>query len=80
MDHLSDDSLPPVNHIVRFGANPDYRTKARLPYHLYGKIPPVLGRKQPTTLMSLSRVLGIGGTPPAPGPVKASTEKKEAAK
>ena len=63
MDHLSDDSLPPVTHIVRFGANPEYRTKARLPYNLRGKIPPVLGRKQPTTLMQLSKVLGIGGTP-----------------
>jgi hypothetical protein len=63
MDHLSDDSLPPVTHIVRFGANPEYRTKARLPYNLYGKIPPVLGRKQPTTLVNLSRVLGIGGIP-----------------
>jgi len=63
MDHLSDDSLPPVTHIVRFGANPEYRTKARLPYNLRGKIPPVLGRKQPTALMQLSKVLGIGGTP-----------------
>lgn len=77
MDHLSDESLPPVNHIVRFGANPGYRTKARLPYHLYGKIPSVLGRKQPTTLVALSRVLGIGGVPtPTPGPAKATTEKE----
>lgn len=62
MDYLSDDSLPPVTHIVRFGANPEYRTKARLPYPLRGKIPPVLGRKQPASLMQLSKVLGIGGT------------------
>jgi hypothetical protein len=61
MDAMGDDSLPPVNHIVRFGANTGYRTKARLPYQLRDKIPPVLGRKSPTSLGQLSRVLGIGG-------------------
>jgi hypothetical protein len=69
LDAVSDDTLPPVNHIVRFGANPDYRTKARLPYHLRGKIPPVLGRREPVSLAKLSKVLGIGGVP--------STTKKE---
>lgn len=63
MDHLSDDSLPPVNHIVRFGANPAYRTKARLPYGLRGKMPTILGRKKPVSLLQLSSVLGIGGVP-----------------
>lgn len=63
LDALSDDSLPPVNHIVRFGSHPGYRTKARLPFHLRGKIPPILGRKEPTSLAKLSRVLGIGGIP-----------------
>lgn len=77
MDHLSDDSQPPVNHIVRFGANPDYRTKARLPYHLRGKIPAILGRKSPTSLMQLSRVLGIGGVPSDAGSKSKSTTEKE---
>jgi len=63
MDHLSDPSVPPVTHIVRFGANPEYRTKARLPYNLRGRIPTVLGRRQPCTLLQLSTVLGIGGLP-----------------
>ena len=63
MDHIADDSEPPVNHIVRFGSHPGYRTKARLPYQLRGKIPPILGRKSQTSLVQLSRVLGIGGIP-----------------
>jgi hypothetical protein len=61
IDAISDESQPSTNHIVRFGTNPDYGTKARLPYDLRGKIPEVLGRKKPVTLGSLSRVLGIGG-------------------
>jgi AAA domain len=65
-DHLGDESLPPVTHIVRFGANPDYRTKARLPYNLRGRIPAVLGRKQPCQLKRLSDVLGVGGTTATP--------------
>lgn len=65
MDHMADDTLPPVTHIVRFGSHPGYRTKARLPYNLRGKIPSILGRKQPTSLVQLSRVLGIGGIPAA---------------
>jgi hypothetical protein len=65
MDAMSDDTLPPVNHIVRFGSHPGYRTKARLPYNLRGKIPPILGRTRPTSLLDLSRVLGIGGVKPA---------------
>lgn len=75
MDYLSDDSLPPVTHIVRFGANPEYRTKARLPYSLRGKIPPVLGRKQPASLMQLSKVLGIGGVPKSKTPTSNSKEE-----
>lgn len=64
-DALGDDTLPAQNHIVRFGANADYRTKARVPINLRGKIPPVLGRKNPANLATLSRVLGIGGMPAA---------------
>lgn len=71
MDHISDESEPPVNHIVRFGSHPGYRTKARLPYNLRGKLPPILGRKSQTSLVQLSRVLGIGGVP-----AKADTQKK----
>lgn len=65
LDAIGDDSLPKTNHIVRFGADPDYRIKARVPFNLRGKIPPVLGRKKPTSLLNLSKVLGIGGIPSA---------------
>lgn len=71
MDHIADDSEPPVNHIVRFGSHPGYRTKARLPFNLRGKIPPILGRKSQTSLAQLSRVLGIGGVP-----AKTTTKKE----
>lgn len=80
IDHLADDSLPPVTHIVRFGANPNYRTKARLPYGLRDKIPPVLGRQTPPNLTTLSRVLGIGGIPAAKATASSKPEKKEASK
>lgn len=76
VDAISDDSLPPVTHLVRFGANPEYRTKARLPYHLRGKIPPVLGRKTPPSLAALSKVLGVGGVPQTRG-AKNSKEKEQ---
>lgn len=75
MDALGDDSQPPVHHIVRFGANPDYRTKARVPYDLRGKIPQVLGRKRPPSLTDLSRALRIGGIPQKqPGKAAAAAE------
>jgi adenosyl cobinamide kinase/adenosyl cobinamide phosphate guanylyltransferase len=63
LDHVADDSQPAVTHIVRFGANPAYRTKARLPYDLRGKVPSVLGRKKTVSLMDLGRILGVGGVP-----------------
>lgn len=63
LDHMSDESAPLVRHIVRFGSHPGYRTKARLPQNLRGKVPSILGRKNPADLTSLSRVLGIGGVP-----------------
>lgn len=72
MDAVADDSLPPMNHIVRFGSNPEYGTKARVPFNLRGKIPAVLGRKKPQSLVDLSRVLGIGGIPKK----KAAAKKK----
>ena len=74
MEALGDEDEPPVHHIVRFGSHPGYRTKARLPHNLRGKVPPILGRKNPANLVSLSRVLGIGGIP------KASTSTKAPAK
>lgn len=78
IDAISDESQPSTNHIVRFGTNPDYGTKARLPYDLRGKIPEVLGRKKPVTLGSLSRVLGVGGvSAKKPASKTATTNKKE---
>lgn len=80
LDAMSDETLSPVNHIVRFGADPDYRIKARLPFNLRGKVPAILGRKRPTSLVDLSRVLGIGGIPAAtPSAAKkaAATPEKE---
>ena len=52
-----------MKHIVRFGTDPEYGTKARIPYNLRGKVPPVLGRDHPVTLEKLSRFLGVGGVP-----------------
>lgn len=78
IDAISDESQPSTNHIVRFGTNPDYGAKARLPYDLRGKIPEVLGRKKPVTLGSLSKVLGVGGvSAKKPASKTATTEKKE---
>lgn len=73
LDAMGDDTQPPTRHIVRFGADPAYRTKARLPHNMRGKIPPILGRKNPTNLTQLSRVLGVGNVPAAKKP----TPKKE---
>ena len=78
IDAISDESQPSTNHIVRFGTNPDYGTKARLPYDLRGKIPEVLGRKKPVTLGSLSKVLGVGGvSAKKPASKTVTTNKKE---
>lgn len=79
MEALSDESEPPVHHIARFGSHPGYRTKARLPHNLRGKIPPIVGRNNPANLTSLSRVLGIGGVPArkkASAPAAAKTTTK----
>nr|DAV81450.1 MAG TPA: AAA domain protein [Caudoviricetes sp.] len=78
IDAISDESQPSTNHIVRFGTNPDYGTKARLPFDLRGKIPEVLGRNKPVTLGSLSKVLGVGGvSAKKPASKTATTNKKE---
>ncbi len=76
---LNDPELPQFKHIVRFGGHPRYRTKARLPFPLIGKIPPILGRTKPTSLRELSRVLGIGGVPASPTKTRANAPAVSAA-
>lgn len=77
IDPESDDEDDAYRHIVRFGANPEYRTKARIPVNLRGKLPSVLGRKSAPDLAKLSRILGIGGAQ-APAASKKSTTKTPA--
>lgn len=73
MDADSEDG-PVYRHIARFGASPEYRTKARIPVNLRGKLPSVLGRKSAPDLTQLARVLKLGGAlPPA---TKKSSETK----
>ena len=83
IDAIGDDSLPQTRHIVRFGGHPGYRTKARVPIDLRGKIPSVIGRgKNSPDLSSLSQVLRIGGVPvaaPVKAPSGAATSAKAAA-
>lgn len=82
-DFMSDpDNQPPMNHIVRFGNSTAYRTKARVPFALRGRIPAVLGRKNPASLVALSRVLQVGGIPEraaiaAPAPAQTDDTEKE---
>lgn len=75
MDAIGDDNEPPMHHIVRFGANNEYSTKARIPVNLRGKVPPILGRdgKAPD-LAQLSRLLGIGGVPTSKPAAKKTEE------
>ena len=63
LDNAGRDDGPSLKHIVRFGTDPEYGTKARIPYNLRGKVPSVLGRDHPVTLEKLSRFLGVGGVP-----------------
>ena len=63
LDNTGRDDGPSLKHIVRFGTDPEYGTKARIPYNLRGKVPSVLGRDHPVTLEKLSRFLGVGGVP-----------------
>lgn len=73
-DAISDEDVSPVRHLIRFGADTEYGTKARIPYNLRGKLPPVLGRDgKAVSLGALSRTLGIGGVPTR----AAATPKKE---
>lgn len=73
LDAVSDPDLPATTHIVRFGSDPAYRIKARLPLQLRDKIPAVLGRKNPVTLGQLSRILGVGGVPAKKTRAKSAT-------
>ena len=50
LDNTGRDDGPSLKHIVRFGTDPEYGTKARIPYNLRGKVPSVLGRDHPVTL------------------------------
>lgn len=63
LDAVNDDD-PPTRYVVRFGSHPGYRTKARVPQNLRGKVPHIIGRgKNGPDLFTLSRVLQIGGVP-----------------
>lgn len=74
MEAASEDGAV-FRHIARFGPNPDYRTKARIPTHLRGKLPSVLGRKSAPDLSKLVKVLGLGGAqPPAVRKAKPKAE------
>jgi len=68
---VGDDTQPASIHTVRFGEHVGYRTKARIPYDLQGRLPSILGRNgQSPDLATLSRVLRIGGVPTAPAKTK----------
>lgn len=57
--YTTDDGSDDVRHIVTIGYHDLYVTKAHIPYHLHGKIPPVLGRGAASpNLAALARVLG----------------------
>lgn len=72
-DNVDDEGNPAERHVVRFGNDVEYRIKARVPAHLHGKIPPMLGRKGPVSLVTLGRALNLGGIP-AKAPAKTSTK------
>lgn len=78
LDSSGHDDGPVIKHIVRFGTDPEYGTKARIPYNLRGKVPTVMGRDKPVTLEKLSRFLGIGGVPERkPAPASSKSAKAE---
>lgn len=72
-----DDDGAVYRHIARFGANPDYRTKARIPVQLRGKLPSVLGRRTPPDLSKLVKVLGLGGAQPKATKPKTSPKSED---
>lgn len=56
---FTDEGEPESRFIVRMGFDPRYYTKARVPVHLQGKIPAILGRNQALTLSRLCAALQI---------------------
>lgn len=61
-DDFDADGRAIQRHIALIGPHSGYRTKARIPVNLHGKIPPVLGRgKSSPDLVSLGKLLGVGG-------------------
>lgn len=61
IEGIGDEDAEDNLHIVRFGNDPAYSIKARLPINLRGRIPSILGRKKPLTLGKLCKTLGVGG-------------------
>lgn len=63
-DEFDDQGAAIPRHVALFGPHTGYRTKARVPVNLHGKIPAVLGRgKSSPDLVSLAKILGVGGVP-----------------
>lgn len=60
-DAYVEEDAPERLHVVRFGNDPDYSMKVRLPFNLRGRMPSELGRKEPLTLGRLCKTLGVGG-------------------
>lgn len=54
---------PKYKHVVRVGSHSEMATKSRIPPHLQGKVPRVLGRKRTANLHNLSILLGIHEMP-----------------
>lgn len=74
---FGDESQPAVKHVLRFGSHPGFTTKARVPRNLEGKVPPIIGMKNAPNLVTLSRLLGIGGVP-YPAKKQTQTSKEDA--
>lgn len=74
-DHMEDpDNIPAMRHVLRIGSDPAYRTKARIPYKLRGKVPPILGRKRAVSLVDLGRLMEVGGMPAKRRPAADTTK------
>lgn len=56
---FEDDGTTKAQWVVRLGFSPKHYTKARIPANLQGKVPDVLGRKEPLTLDKLCKALSI---------------------
>lgn len=59
IEELTEDGEAVMRYVVRLGPDTHYATKARIPAHMRGKVPSVLGRDgKPVSLTSLGRALG----------------------